>query len=149
MGTRNRPGIGLSYTGPPGYAFGFNSLESIPGLHKRSKIRAQEQNQILNQWERSSLCCFMYRDTSTVDKGVHRVSLYPLCHTWTKSSGIFNLTQPLPPPVCFQRSSPDYTHCHTDNFGKLWLSEKSSLHKAQLVFTITPIFNKSSRGLKN
>jgi hypothetical protein len=35
----------------------------------------------------------------------------------------------------------DYTQRHTDKFGKLCLSEKISLHKAQLVFTITPLFN--------
>ncbi len=50
-----------------------------------------------------------------------------------------------PPPGSVQRSSADYTQRHSDNFGKLCLSEKTSLHKAQLVFTITSIFNKSSR----
>jgi hypothetical protein len=42
MGTMNRLGKWLSY-GPPGYiqeAGGIHSLESIPGLHKRLKIRA-------------------------------------------------------------------------------------------------------------
>ena len=45
-----------------------------------------------------------------------------------------------------QRSSADYTQRHTDKFGKLCLSEKISLHKAQLVFTMSlplPYLSKS------
>jgi hypothetical protein len=42
MGTRNRGGIGLSYRPARLHRlFGIHSLESIPRLHKRLKIRAQ------------------------------------------------------------------------------------------------------------
>ncbi len=42
VGARNRGGIGLSYRpARPTLAGGIHSLESIPGLHKRLKIRAQ------------------------------------------------------------------------------------------------------------
>jgi hypothetical protein len=41
MGARNRVGIGLSYRPARLHrADGINPLESIPGLHKRLKIRA-------------------------------------------------------------------------------------------------------------
>ncbi len=41
IGARNRVGIGLSYRPARLVAGGIHSLESIPGLHKRLKIRAQ------------------------------------------------------------------------------------------------------------
>jgi len=42
MGATNQVGIGLSYRPPPGQIGWRNhSLESIPGLHERLKIRAQ------------------------------------------------------------------------------------------------------------
>ncbi len=41
MGARNRVGIGLSYRPARLHKLAEHSLESIPELHKRSKIRAQ------------------------------------------------------------------------------------------------------------
>jgi hypothetical protein len=41
MGARNRGGIGLSYRPARLHRLGEFTLESIPGLHKRLKIRAQ------------------------------------------------------------------------------------------------------------
>jgi hypothetical protein len=44
MGARNRIGIGLSYRPARLQAGGIDSLESIPGLLKSLKIRAQHQH---------------------------------------------------------------------------------------------------------
>jgi hypothetical protein len=42
MGARNRVGIGLSYRPSASYVGGIDFLESISGLFKSSKIRAQQ-----------------------------------------------------------------------------------------------------------
>jgi hypothetical protein len=56
MGARNRTGIGLSHRpNKATLAGGIHSLESIPGPHKRLKIRAQETVKIAKLLRCSSL----------------------------------------------------------------------------------------------
>jgi hypothetical protein len=56
MGARNRVGIGLPYRPPATQAGEIDSLESILGLLKSLKIRAQESNRFRGI-DSATLCC--------------------------------------------------------------------------------------------
>jgi hypothetical protein len=57
MGARHRVGIGLSFR-PATLASGIDALESIPGLHKRLKIRAEKKNRRFTWYPRLSKANF-------------------------------------------------------------------------------------------